>query len=185
MLIAAIGDSLTYGFPYTPRQSWVYAIAARLGVKTVNKGVCGETTGEMAWRFGTDVVALKPETAIIMGGSNDAFSGIGAAEVAGNIRFMAEQAKLYHINPVVGLPIPCNYPGEEALLTEYRQWMRDYCTSQAIAVIDFYTPLLGTAGGLRTELQVDGVHPNTAGYLVMADAAATVLAAMIQEEKRK
>jgi lysophospholipase L1-like esterase len=183
--MVAIGDSLTCGFPYTPRHSWVYAVGAALEIETVNKGICGETTGEMLHRFDFDAVALKPDIVVIMGGSNDAFAAIAASEVEQNIRLMVEKAGQYHIHPIVGLPIPCSYRQEEKLLEEYRQRISRYCAGENVTVIDFYSTLLEVEGGVRADLLFDGVHPNVAGYLMMADVAISVLQTVIDPEERK
>ena len=76
VVIVAIGDSLTYGFPFSPRYSWVFAVGNSAGLTMINKGVCGETTEDMLRRFKRDVIELHPDHVIITGGSNDAFAGI-------------------------------------------------------------------------------------------------------------
>lgn len=179
MLIVAIGDSLTYGYPYTPACSWVAAAAHALNVEIINKGICGETTAEMRYRFAADVTCCKPGIAIIMGGSNDALAGIIEAEVTQNILFMAEQAIRHSIRPVIGLPIPCCSRREERLLQAYRRCIAGFCDRNNIVSIDFYTPMLDAEGGLKKDLQVDGLHPNEAGYQVMASAAISVLQKVI------
>ena len=83
--IVAIGDSLVYGFPYSPRYSWVHLASLEIGEEIVNKGVCGETTEDIMLRITDDVIALKPDLAIIMGGTNDAFMDTLPDEVGENI----------------------------------------------------------------------------------------------------
>jgi len=179
LLIVAIGDSITYGFPYSPAYSWVAKAAAKCNADILNQGICGETTTEMLARFEQDVVYRRPGIVIIMGGTNDAFAGIGEAEVEQNIRLMAELAAQHSIRPIIGLPIPCCPPREENLLAAYRQRIAFFCERSAITMIDFYTPMLDAAGRISREMQIDGVHPNEAGYRVMANAAITVLEAVI------
>ncbi|MCX7780275.1 MAG: SGNH/GDSL hydrolase family protein [Negativicutes bacterium] len=179
MLIVGIGDSLTYGFPYSPRCSWLHIAGERIGVRTVNRGVCGETTGEMLARFTRDVLALKPQAAVIMGGSNDAFQHIAVQEVADNIRLMVDKAKAGGIIPLIALPLPCDYLPAEELLRAYRRWMMQHAKTQGVRLIDFYTPLLGSGEyGLKPGLTSDGVHPNEAGYALMADIAVPALQAV-------
>ncbi len=177
--IVAIGDSLTYGYPYPPEYSWVRIAGERLGVSIANKGVCGETTGDMRHRFAVDVAALAPEYAIITGGSNDAFLGIAAAEVAGNVAAMAAAALSGGIKPVIGLPPPVDYP-EEALLAEYRRFLRIFAAEKGLPVLDFHAALVDMpSGGLRDGLHTDGVHPNEDGYALMAAVAVASLSKIL------
>ncbi len=169
--LVAIGDSLTYGFPYLPDYSWVRLAADELGLRIVNKGINGDTTGGMRERFAADVLAHKPSHVLIMGGANDAFECIAVQEVTENIAHMVSTAVQHAIIPVIGLTPPCNFP-EEARLARYRQSLAWYAETNGIAVLDFYFAMLHPDGqGINTGLHVDGIHPNEAGYRVMADAA--------------
>ena len=185
MVIVGFGDSLTFGFPYSPRYSWLHIVGKRTGAKTINKGVCGETTADMLVRFRPAAWAEKPDFVIIMGGSNDAFAGIVPEEVAANLQLMAERAIANQVTPLLGLPVPCDFP-EEELLEEYRRWMRQYAAKTGIGLIDFYQVLRQENGGIKTGYHVDGVHPNEAGYRLMADAAVGTLLQVykIQESKQ-
>lgn len=58
--IACIGDSITYGFPYNPEQSWVYLASKSTKLNLLNIGVNGDTTGKMAYRFSNDVLNINP-----------------------------------------------------------------------------------------------------------------------------
>lgn len=176
-LIIAVGDSLTFGYPYTPDYSWVRIAGERLGTAMINKGVCGETTDDMKRRFAIDVIALRPDCVIISGGSNDAFLGVAAPQVADNIAAMAAAARAEGIRPVLGLPPPVNYP-EENLLAAYRALLRAYAAKSALTVIDFRSVLADRDGCLRRGLHTDGVHPNEDGYALMAAAAVAVLEAI-------
>lgn len=173
--VVAIGDSLTYGYPYPPDYSWVRIAADHFGVAIVNQGVCGETTGDMRRRFAVDVIRLKPTHAIITGGSNDAFMGVATTTVAANMAAMIDEARAHGIRAVVGLPPPCDYP-EESALAEYRVALRRIAATGGLPVIDFHAALADAGGGLRPGLHTDGVHPNEDGYAVMAAAAIAVLA---------
>jgi acyl-CoA thioesterase I len=173
--IVAIGDSLTYGFPFSPRASWVNLTARQIGAPIINKGICGETTGDMLLRFEQDVIAPAPVYTVIMGGTNDAFMDIDPQEVAENFAAMLDLAGTNGVVPLIGLPPPVDFPAEEALLEEYRQQMRRLVRLHSITVLDFYAAMVAPGGGLRKGLHDDGVHPNEAGYKVMAEVACAVL----------
>jgi lysophospholipase L1-like esterase len=169
--IVALGDSITYGFPYLPDRSWVRLAADELGLQMINKGINGDTTWGMLERFSADVLAHRPSHVIIMGGANDAFERIAAEDVVDNIRQMVKAAIDNAIVPFLGLPTPCNF-AEETLLAKYRQSLRQYVATEGIDVIDFYSAMVNLVGsGIREGLHVDGIHPNEAGYQIMAGAA--------------
>jgi acyl-CoA thioesterase-1 len=176
----AIGDSLTFGYPFSPRYSWVARAAEQIGAEIANKGFCGETTGEMLLRFDQDVTALGPDCVIILGGTNDAFMDIVSEEVRENIAAMIKLSRLNGIVPVIGLPPPVDDSGEESLLQEYRKEMRELALAEDVAVLDFYHAMVDPAtGGLRRGLHNDGVHPNETGYEIMAKVAELALIGLL------
>ncbi|HBT47033.1 MAG TPA: GDSL family lipase [Peptococcaceae bacterium] len=176
-----MGDSLTYGYPYGPEASWLQLVAEETGLVVENRGVNGETTGEMLARFREDVVRLRPRSVIIMGGTNDAWAGVAAGEVRENVRAMVAQAREAGIAPVVALPPPLCRTGSDlplSFLTEmastlerYREGYRELAAGEGVALLDLYTPLLDPQTGWgRREYFVDDAHPNRLGYRVMAEA---------------
>ncbi len=176
--IVAIGDSITYGFPYTPHSSWVYLTGKQLDIPIINKGVNGDTTAGMLERFSRDVVHYVPAQVIIMGGTNDACAGIAVDEVNNNIRQMLELAARYEIIPVIGLPIPCNFSKDEAILGLYREEMRQYGVVNKLHMIDFYSAFVeANSRRPQIELYADVLHPNKEGYKTMAQVALATLKA--------
>lgn len=177
----AIGDSLTYGYPFSPRYSWVSLAADQTGCEIVNKGICGETTGEMLLRFEQDAVDLNPACVIILGGTNDAFMDIVSEEVRENVAAMVKLARSSGSVPVIGLPPPVNDTAEEFLLRDYRKEIRVLARAEDVALLDFYQAMVDpVTGGLRRGLHNDGVHPNEAGYEMMARVAGTVLKELLR-----
>ncbi|CQR73007.1 Acyl-CoA thioesterase I precursor [Sporomusa ovata DSM 2662] len=167
--IVAIGDSITYGFPYLQCLSWVHLAGEELGLSIINKGVNGNTSSQMLERFDYDVIRQLPSHVIIMGGTNDACTRVEAEEVDNNIRYMAETALQYGITPIIGLPIPCNYPQDEYILGLYREDVREYALTNDLYVIDFYTAFLKYESKQpQVEFYADALHPNERGYKVMA-----------------
>lgn len=170
--IVAIGDSITYGFPYTSEGSWFNLAAKQLNIEHVNKGVNGDTTDGMLERFYKDVLRQKLSHVIIMGGTNDAYAKISADEVINNLQTMAELAVDNTIIPIFGLPIPCNDLEAESLLRLYREKICQYAVENTIAVINFYEAMVEEDScKIKEGLHFDGIHPNKAGYKVMAGVA--------------
>lgn len=172
--IVAIGDSITFGFPYLPSSSWVHLASEELGLSIVNKGVNGNTSAQMMARFDLDVISLLPSHVIITGGTNDACARVEAEEVYNNIRYMVEKAWQNGIIPMLGLPIPCNYSDDEYILGLYREDMREYALANKVVIINFYAAFLNSKRP-RAELYADVLHPNEAGYEVMTGVAVKAL----------
>ncbi|MCC5465342.1 GDSL-type esterase/lipase family protein [Pelosinus baikalensis] len=170
--IVAIGDSITYGFPYTSEGSWFNLASKQLNIEHMNKGINGDTTDGMLERFYKDVLRQKLSHVIIMGGTNDAYAGIAVDEVINNLQTMAELAVDNTITPIFGLPIPCNDVDAESLIGQYRERICQYAAENDIAIIDFYGAMVDESSGkIKEGLHSDGIHPNEAGYKVMAGVA--------------
>lgn len=180
--LVGLGDSLTWGYPFGPEASWLDLAAGETGLKVVNQGISGETTGEMLARFDQDVIRFKPRAVTIMGGTNDAWAGYTVAEVEGNIRAMARKALEAGIDPVVCLPPPLCLTGSDlpapflkqmaSLLADYRQACRELACDRGVKLLDFYTPLLDPATGWgRRDCYTDDAHPSVEGYRAMAAIA--------------
>ncbi|MBP2626025.1 MAG: GCAxxG family protein [Firmicutes bacterium] len=171
--IVAIGDSITYGYPYEPALSWLNLTAERLNIDYMNQGLNGDMTDGMLNRFDCDVLRYKPSHVVIMGGTNDAYAGMTVNQVMKNIHHMVELAMQKGIIPILGLPIPCNDLAEEKLLGEYRTEMRQYAEEHNIEIIDFHKNIVDDDGiHVKAGLYCDDVHPSIAGYEVMAGVAA-------------
>jgi len=170
--IVAIGDSITYGYPYENVQSWLNMAADRFNIEYMNRGINGDTTEGMLDRFERDVLRHKTSHVIIMGGTNDAYAGTPVDQVIKNICDMVGLALENGVIPVIGLPIPCNDVAEETLMNQYRQQMRRYASDKNIEVIDFQDAMVDSSGmKIKDNMHCDGVHPNEVGYETMADVA--------------
>lgn len=170
--IAAIGDSITYGFPYTPERSWFNLAAKQLNIEYVNRGINGDTTSGMLERFYRHVLQHKQSHVIIMGGTNDAYAGMAVDDVLSNMQTMVELAVDNNITPIIGLPIPCDDVDVERLLQQYREQMCQYAADNNIEVIHFHRAMVDDSSSkIKEELYYDGVHPNEDGYRVMAGIA--------------
>ncbi len=167
--VVALGDSITYGFPYDPRQSWVHIAGDLLQIYIINEGSCGDTTSFMLYRFYESVVHYNPTHVIIMGGVNDTFWKISPSTVDENIVKMCTRAEESGIIPVIGLPTPVNEPLFEKTIIEYRDRMQRYAEGRNYKIIDFYRSILDPeTGGIRQGYHVDGVHPSIDGYEAMS-----------------
>lgn len=48
-------------------------------------------------------------------------------------------------------------------------WLHSFCAQHGYLFIDDYSAMVDENGKLRRDLSDDGIHPNDAGYKIMAD----------------
>lgn len=156
------------------------------GKPYVGRGISGQTTPQMLVRFRQDVIALKPAVVVILAGTNDIAGNTGPSTlemIEDNIASMAELAKANGIRVVLCSVLPVfDYPWKPGLepapkIVALNSWIRNYAKTHGAEYADFHTAMADARQGLPKSLAADGVHPNLAGYKVMAPIVATAIAA--------
>ena len=167
------GNSITEG--WAPRFAVMFP-----GKPYVGRGIGGQTTPQMLVRFRQDVIALEPKVVVILAGTNDIAGNTGPSTlemIQDNLASMAEIAHANRIKVVLSSVLPVyDYrwrPGLEPALkiVALNRWMRDYARRHGHVYLDYHTAMADARQGMRAELSDDGVHPNEAGYRVMAPLA--------------
>jgi lysophospholipase L1-like esterase len=147
------------------------------GKPYVGRGISGQTTQQMLARFRQDVVALHPSVVVILGGTNDIAGNDGPSTlemIEDNLRAMTEIARAHGIHVVLSSVLPVfDYPWAKGLtpapkIVALNAWIRSYAASVGAAYVDYHTAMADARQGLRADLSTDGVHPNEAGYRIMA-----------------
>ena len=142
----------------------------------INRGISGQTTGQMLVRFREDVINLKPSVVVILAGINDIAENNGPSkleDVAGNIYSMIQLAKISHIKVVLCSLLPATkFPWKPTInpnekITALNEMLHSYAQKNHIIYVDYYTALVDENGGFTAALAYDGVHPNLQGYRVM------------------
>ncbi|MGA8216135.1 MAG: SGNH/GDSL hydrolase family protein [Candidatus Sulfotelmatobacter sp.] len=154
------------------------------GKPYINRGIDGQTTPQMLVRFRQDVIALHPRVLVVLAGTNDVAGVTGPArneEIEANYASMAELARLHHIRLVFASLLPVNNYTEDAKDSFARRprerilalntWLKDYCAKNGFVYLDYFSALVDNKGMLRRDLSDDGLHPNAAGYKIMAPLA--------------
>jgi len=159
----------------------------------LNRGIGGQTTAQMLLRFQPDVIALQPDAVVILAGTNDIAGNAGPVtveDVERNLATMAELAKLHGIRVVLASILPVSDDKKDAeghplLRTQDRPlakiralnaWMQDYARRNGHVYLDYFSAAADAGGLLKPELNNDGLHPNAAGYAVMAPRAEQAIA---------
>ncbi len=175
--VVFFGDSITEG--------WV-AVAPDFfaGRAYLGRGIRGQTTSQMLVRFRQDVIALAPRAVVILAGTNDIAGNTGPyreEETFANLKTMVELAAAHGIRAVVASVLPVrDYPWAPGLdpapkVARLNGLLREYAQKSGAIYLDYYSAMADSLGGLKPNLGDDGVHPNRAGYEVMAALAEKAL----------
>ncbi|HET6370459.1 MAG TPA: GDSL-type esterase/lipase family protein [Nitrospiria bacterium] len=180
LCIVAFGDSLTTGYqsvtpanpkgeatPYGRFLQELLGNAAKIAVRGIN----GEMTGEMLLRLERDVVELRPDYAVILGGANDLGWGVPPDEIAQNLVAMYKRLQGRGIRPVA-VTVP-SIRGFDTLIPHRRtlnELIVNYCRMEFQPFIDLFATT-AEPGTLRLAVRYsnDGLHLTTEGYRLIAE----------------
>ncbi len=180
--VVFFGDSITDGWhldEYFPGKTYI------------NRGIGGQTTPQMLVRFRQDVVDLHPKVVVILAGTNDIAGNTGPMrleDIEADYQSMAELAHAGNIHLVYSSVLPVhNYTerskdffaqrSPEKILAVNR-WLKDYCavTEHGCLYLDYFSAMVDDKGLMKKDLADDGLHPNVAGYKIMAPLADAAIA---------
>jgi lysophospholipase L1-like esterase len=190
--VVFMGDSITDAWQQ-PRFGGFFP-----GKPYVDRGISGQTTPQMLLRFRPDVIALAPKAVVILAGTNDIAGNTGPMtdeQIEGNLASMAELARANGIRVVLSSILPVSQshvrPGDVtppqttrrpmARIKALNAWMKDYAAANGHVYLDYFTATTDAEGLLRAELSEDDLHPNAAGYAVMAPLAEAAIQAALRK----
>ncbi len=188
--VVFMGDSITEGWGMKATATAPARGEFFPGKPYINRGISGQTTPQMLVRFRQDVVLLKPKVVVLLAGTNDIAENTGKEtleEIGNNIASMSEIARANGIRVVLCSVLPASdfnwHKGLEPApkIKALNAWMKDYAAKKGFVYVDYYTPMVNSEGGLKAELSPDGVHPNKAGYDVMAPLAEAGIAEALKK----
>jgi len=180
--VVFIGDSITDYWKladYFPGKPYV----------VFNRGIDGQTTPQMLVRFRQDVISLHPQVVVVLAGTNDVAGVTGPArneDIEANYASIAELARLHHIRVVFASLLPVNNYTDDAKesfalrpherILALNAWLKAYCAKNGLVYLDYFSAMVDDKGNLKRDLSDEGLHPNAAGYKVMAPLADKAIA---------
>ena len=168
--VVFIGDSITEGWSELFPEFFE-------GKPHVNRGISGQTTGQMLIRFRQDVIELRPQTVVILAGTNDIAQNQGPTTlqaIVNNIASMAELGYANGMNVIIGSVLPAfDYqwrPGLEpnTKIPMLNAMLMDYAGSRGFMYLDYFSAMTDGNNGLQADLTTDGVHLTPQGYEMMS-----------------
>ena len=191
--VVFMGDSITDSWD-SPTMGGFFP-----GKPYVNRGISGQTTPQMLIRFRRDVIELQPKIVVILAGTNDLAGNTGPTTleaIEDNFKSMAELANAHGIRVVFASLLPVSdyelRDGKPIIQTVRRppqqiialnNWIKEFAKTHRYVYLDYFSAMVDDKGFFKHELSYDGLHPNAAGYAVMAPLAEAAIAASLKNGK--
>ena len=164
-VILAFGDSLTHGNGANANESYPAVLQSLTGRKVINAGVSGEESEPGLERLPGVLEQYKPQLLILCHGGNDMLRKRDLNKMQSNVQQMIQLAQSKNI-PVILMGVP--RPG--LFLSAYEGYEKIAESTGVIFIEDLIPEVLGDKA-----LKSDTVHPNSAGYRVIAEKIYSVL----------
>ena len=164
-VVLAFGDSLTFGTGAAQSESYPAQPELLIGRRVVAAGVPGEITAQALERLPAALDEHAPRLLLLCIGGNDFLRRLGNEQAERNVRAMIELVKRRGVAVVlIGTPEPALLPAPPAFYAKLAREMRVPYEG------DVVTEVLKD-----TRLKSDPIHPNAAGYRLIAERLAARL----------
>jgi len=163
--ILAFGDSLTAGTGAGEIESYPAVLSTLTGLKVINAGVPGEVSAGGVQRLPELLERERPSLLILCHGGNDLLARQNHQQIADNLRQMIRMAGERRISVLlIAVPSPDFSLKPPSLYEELTKEFKIPIETKALSHI------LG-----KSSLKSDHIHPNAAGYRMLAEAVAKLL----------
>lgn len=173
--VVFLGDSITDGWrlnEYFPNKDFL------------NRGISGQITGQMLGRFLNDVVSVRPAAVVILAGTNDIGRSVDIVTIESNLTAICDLADHYKIKVILSSVLPVHdynlaiSPAYEQskkrspqVIRALNDWLLSFSQKRGYTYLNYFQPLMDVRTMLTKEYSDDGLHPNPAGYRIMAPLA--------------
>lgn len=175
--VVFVGDSLIGG--------WKGLGKAFPGIKVANRGVGGDVSRGVLFRFQEDVVDLNPSAIVFCVGSNDLSAHAKAEDTLANIAAIVDLARKANPNvPIILCTIPPrnapNAPIPSSSLESLNSRLKAFGIGKTnMVVLDLFSVFATPEGAINPEyIGKDGIHITPAGYEKWAALLRPVLTGM-------
>jgi lysophospholipase L1-like esterase len=151
----------------------------------------------MLLRFYPDVVAAHPRAVVILAGTNDIAGNTGPMTpeaIQNNLAAMIDIAQSNGIRVVLASVLPISDVEKDSkgaiiirskdrppeTIKSMNRWLADTAKRKRAVYLDYFSALADETGAFKADLNDDGLHPNAAGYAVMAPLAEQAIAAALK-----
>ncbi len=180
-IVVAIGDSITFGKYATGVElcdesergigGFCPELESLTGKTVVNEGECGEDSYGGADRVEDVLEEWRPGVLLIDYSPNDLFAGTDA--VISNLRVMIEAARNNDTVPILGTLVPAagDHDGWNPFIESVNAEILALCAELDLECADHHQAFVNDPGFQASPyalLSEDGLHPNDAGYALMA-----------------
>jgi lysophospholipase L1-like esterase len=156
------------------------------GKPYINRGIGGQTTPQMLVRFRQDVIDLHPKAVLILAGTNDIAGNTGPMrleDIEADYASLAELTRAHKIRLIYASVLPIHDYTEKSKdffaqrspekILELNRWLKKYCSASEndCLYLDYFSAMADEHGLMKKDLSDDGLHPNAAGFKVMAPLA--------------
>ena len=167
--VVILGDSLTYGTGAGSGEDYASILAGNTGWNVINEGVPGNTSYDGLARLSQILEAhesgeQKIDLLIVELGGNDFLKHVPKTETVSNLKAILDQAKAKSINTVL-IAIPEFSPVGAAFgaLSDHPLYENLAEETDTPLIEDLFSDVLA-----KNSLKADPIHPNAAGYRLVA-----------------
>ncbi|MHC9043228.1 GDSL-type esterase/lipase family protein [Microbacterium saperdae] len=160
-----VGDSITEGGLWN---EWFPTIT------TANRGIGGETSGEVVERL--DTLVANTRIVFLLIGTNDLALGVREDTIVTNVRRILDH--LRSVVPEARIILQSVMPRQakwRTLVTALNVRLRDEAAQAGAQYLDLWPLLSGPDGAIDPAYSFDGLHLNGEGYRVWVDAISPLI----------
>jgi acyl-CoA thioesterase-1 len=172
--IVCFGDSITRGHGASQGRDYVSVLAQSLpGYEVVNAGRDGDTSGSALKRLEQDVLSLRPKVVVVELGGNDVLRRVPISETLGNMDAIV--ARCAQAGSIVVL-----VHARFGLFNDpFREGYEEIAERHGAVLI----PNVLRGIFAQPKMMSDQIHPNDAGYALLAERIAEVLVPLLEASK--
>ena len=166
-VVSAMGDSITHGHGQVPYPSVLQQLidGTAQKVQVVNYGQSGERTDQGVNRIDKVLAQSHPNYIIIMEGADDVIAGLSPTSVKFNLGVMIDKSRGAGAAPVLDNITPdTRFNANSVISSAYNPQISGLAGEKNVALVDAYGALIVD----WPHLNVDGLHPNSAGHRILA-----------------